>query len=64
MDGSGIEGQIGAAAVLYCNGVLKNTRRMRLGSEKHHTVFEGDGIGLILGLELIKEEEMVDSVRE
>ena len=41
MDGSGIGGQIGAAAVLYQDGVLKRSRRMRLGTSKHHTVFEG-----------------------
>ena len=29
---------------------------MKLGSEKHHTVFEGEGVGLILGMELIREE--------
>ena len=56
-DGSGIEGQIGAAAVLYRDGVLKRTKRLRLGSTKHHTVYEEEGIGLILGLELIREEE-------
>ena len=30
-DRSGYEGKIGAAAVLYRNGVLKGRRRMRLG---------------------------------
>ena len=30
-DGSGMDGQIGAAAVLYHNGVLKRKIRMRLG---------------------------------
>ena len=35
---------------------------MRLGSEKHHTVFEGEGIGLILGLELIREEEWAEGM--
>ena len=58
-DGSRIEGQIGAAAVLYCDGVLKRSRRLRLSSEKHHTVFEGEGIGMILGIELIRREEEV-----
>ena len=62
MDSSGVEGQIGAVAVLYCDGVLRRKRRMRLGSEKHHTVFEGGGIGLILGLELIREEEVAEGM--
>jgi ribonuclease HI len=59
MDGSGFEGQIGAAAVLYRNGVLKSKRRMRLGAMKQHTVYEGEGVGMILGLELIREEQQV-----
>ena len=62
MDGSGVEGQIGAAAILYRDGVLKRTRRMRVGSAKHHTVFEGEGIGMILGLELIREEEVAEGM--
>ena len=61
-DGSGIEGKIGAAAMLYHDGVLVKKRRMRLESVKHHTVFEGEGVGLILGLELIREEEMAEGI--
>ena len=61
-DGSGIEGKIGAAAVLYRNGVLKGRRRMQLGSTKHHTVYEGEGVGMILGLELIREEAEADGM--
>jgi ribonuclease HI len=61
-DGSGIGGKIGAAAVLYRGGVLKSRRRLRLGSEKRHTVYEGEGIGMILGLELIREERGVGAV--
>jgi ribonuclease HI/exonuclease III len=61
-DGSGFEGKVGAAAVLYRNGVLTSTRRMHLGSIKHHTVYEGEGVGLILGLELIREEGRVEGM--
>ena len=61
-DGSGYKGNIGAAAVLYRNGVIKRKRRMRLGSMKHHTVYEGEGIGMILGLELIREERDVEGM--
>lgn len=61
-DGSGYEGNIGAAAVLYRNGVIKRKRRMRLGSMKHHMVYEGEGIGMILGLELIREEREVEGM--
>jgi hypothetical protein len=50
-DGSGYEGQVGAAAVLYRDGVVRGRRRMRLGSLRHHTVYEGEGVGMILGLD-------------
>ena len=49
-------------AVLYHDGALKSTRRMRLGSDKHCTVFEGKGIGMILRLELIREEELAEGM--
>jgi len=55
-DGSGIEGMIGAAAVLYRGGELKGKLRYQLGSEKKHTMYEGEGVGMILGLELIRKE--------
>ena len=48
--------------VLYRNGVLKSRRRMNLGSTKHHTVYEGEGVGMILGLELIREERLVEGM--
>ena len=55
-DGSGIGGKIGAAAVLYRDGILWQTRRLQLGSDKHHTVYKAEGIGMILGLQLLWEE--------
>jgi ribonuclease HI len=55
-DGSGYEGQVGAGAVLYQDGRIRR-RRMRLGSIRNHTVYEGEGVGMILGLELIREEQ-------
>ena len=45
-DGSGLGGQIGVAVVLYRDGVLISSRHMRLGSSRHHTVFEGEGVGV------------------
>src|SRR5277367_5381665 len=57
LDGSGIEGMIGEGAVLYKDGRVKRTRRLRLGSDKHHTMYEGEGIGMVLGLQLLKEEQ-------
>lgn len=61
-DGSGIDGQVGAAAILYKNGTIKSRRRMRLGSIKHHTVYEGEGVGMILGLELMREERHLEGM--
>ncbi|KAF8804567.1 hypothetical protein BYT27DRAFT_7106622, partial [Phlegmacium glaucopus] len=58
-DGSGLEGQVGVAAVLYHDGILRSSRRLKLGSLKHHTVFKGEGVGMILRLELIREEQRV-----
>jgi len=55
-DGSGMDGKIGAAAVLYRNGRLKTKLRYQLGLQKHHTVYEGEGIGAILGTKLISNE--------
>jgi ribonuclease HI len=55
-DGSGMEGQIGAAAALYRNGRLKSTLRYKLGSQKHHTVYEGEGVGMLLGIKLMERE--------
>lgn len=56
-DGSGIDRQIGAAATLYRNGIRKTTLRYRLGSKEHHTVYEGEAIGTILGAQLVKKEK-------
>ena len=55
-DGSGMEGKIGAAAVLYRNGNLKTKLRHQLGTQRQHTVYEGEGIGIVLGARLISNE--------
>jgi len=39
-DGSGIGGKIGVAVVLYRDGVLQWTKRLQLGSDKHHTAYD------------------------
>jgi hypothetical protein len=52
-DGSGIENQIGAAAVLYRGNHKKGTLKYKLGSVKHHTVYEGELVGMGLGTELL-----------
>lgn len=56
-DGSGHKGRIGAAAVLY-RRFRREVRVLRkcLGSDKDHTVFEGECVGQLLGLELLRRE--------
>jgi ribonuclease HI len=56
-DGSAHEGKVGAAAALIRPG--KETRKLHyhLGSTDHHTVFEAELVGLLLGLHLIKTEK-------
>jgi hypothetical protein len=56
-DKSGMDGMVGAAVVLYRDGELKRVKRYRLGTIKHHTIYKGEGVGMILGLELIREEQ-------
>ena len=51
-----MEGKIGAAAILYRNGRLKTRLRYQLGSQCHHTVYEGEGVGALLGTKLISNE--------
>ncbi|CAK5279173.1 unnamed protein product [Mycena citricolor] len=55
-DGSGIDGQIGAAAVLYHNGTIKAIARKYMGTDDQHTVYEAEGIGLNLAIGLIAEQ--------
>jgi len=51
-DGPGYKGGIGAAAVLYENGKRKADLRYHLGPASEHTVFEGEIVGVLLGLKL------------
>jgi ribonuclease HI len=59
-DGSGIEGMIGAAAVLYRhtngNQTVKHVLRYCLGPETKHTVYEGEVVGEILAQHLLHSE--------
>jgi ribonuclease HI len=61
-DGSGLEGRIGASAVLFRGGEEKGQMRFCLGSARKHTVYEGECMGLVLGLELLRREEDVAEV--
>ncbi|KAF5317968.1 hypothetical protein D9619_012015 [Psilocybe cf. subviscida] len=71
-DGSGIGGMIGAAAVLYRRVEVeedgneseivqreRGTLSYQLGDATCHTVYEGEEVGILLALELIRRETRV-----
>jgi len=60
-DGSALNGQIGAAVVLYRDGTEQGTLRKHLGSEEQHTVFKAEVLNLSLAVELIKIERHIQS---
>ena len=53
-DGSGYEGGIGASAVMYLNGREHSSLKLHLGTKSEHTIYEGELVGVILALHLIK----------
>ena len=57
-DGSGREGKIGAAAVLYHGIRIPRTARYHLGSSRNHTFFEREGIEQLLGLRLLRDSNL------
>ena len=61
-DGSGFEGSIGGAAVLKRGGRTKKTLKFHLGSDKKHTVYEGEEVGMILAAELIRNEHQARKI--
>ena len=52
-DGSGYEGGIGASVVLYKGENVVKVLRHYLGSDKCHTVYEAEGVGVAMGLHLL-----------
>ncbi|KAG2751295.1 hypothetical protein P692DRAFT_20645432, partial [Suillus brevipes Sb2] len=38
------------------NGEVERTKRVYLGSDQEHMVYEGEMVGMILAIELLKEE--------
>jgi ribonuclease HI len=52
-DGSGYEGGVGASAILYKGEDVIKTLRYYLGTDKCHTVYEAEGIGVSMGLHLL-----------
>jgi len=55
-DGSGLEGYIGASAVLFRGGIERRTRRFRLGKEEFHEVYDGEGVGILMSFSLARLE--------
>jgi ribonuclease HI len=53
-DGSGLEGKVGAAAVMFHEGVEVQAERFHLGSLQHHEVYDGEGIGLLLAMDMVR----------
>ena len=60
-DGSAHNGKVGAAAILCRPGKPDRVLRAHLGIDKHHTVYEAELAGILLGLHLIKTERNVRS---
>ena len=58
-DGSGLNGQVGAAAVLFRNGTEVRQGRAHLGSLRRHTVYEGESAGALIGVALLARERTV-----
>lgn len=62
MDGSGYQGGIGAAVILWRRGKPEKVLRFHLGSQEHYMVFNGEQIGMLLGVELLCREHNAHSV--
>ena len=60
-NGSGQDGKAGAAAVLFEGSSVVGTLRYHLGSLEHHTTFEAELLGILLGLWLVNREPDADS---
>lgn len=54
-DGSDHDGGVGAAAILYRHGI-RRVLRFHLGDSTKHTVYEAELVGIILALELVRQE--------
>ncbi|KAG1855276.1 hypothetical protein F4604DRAFT_1932335 [Suillus subluteus] len=58
-DGSGHQGGIGAAAILFRAGCHPRTLCFYLGTDDEQTVYEAEAVGLSLAAELIATEDLV-----
>jgi len=62
-DGSGLEGEVSAAMVLYRDGVEGWSLREHLGRDSNaHMVFEAKLVSMMLAAELVRAERQVRTV--
>ena len=52
-DGSGYNNGVGAAADLYHHGRKVLSSQQHLGPSTEHTVYEGELVGILLGLNML-----------
>ena len=57
-DGSAHDGKVGAAAIMFKDGKKIGNLRYHLGKDSEHTVFEAELIGILLGLQLIRDKRL------
>jgi ribonuclease HI len=55
-DGSGMDGMVGASAVLFKGGSERRSRRFKLGKDTLHEVYDGEGVGLLCAFNLARIE--------
>ena len=60
-DGSGIEGMVGTAAVMFCDGQEATSLRYQLSLLTWHTTYDAEVVGVLLALELIRRESAAHS---
>jgi ribonuclease HI len=58
-DSSWYKGQVGTAATLFCAGKPPRTLHYHLGTDKEHTVFKAEEVGLTLAARLIAMEQHI-----
>lgn len=60
-DGSGVNNKIGASAIIYRDGRPGTALKHQLGSV-HHTVYEGEAVGVLLALHITRGNRAIRSV--
>jgi ribonuclease HI len=53
-DGSGVEGRVGAAAVMFHKGLEVRAERFHLGSLQRHEVYDAEGVGLLMAMDMVR----------